>query len=153
MSGPIRRHEAHASEGVAQDYHCAHCGWEGEAGAMGSGVSVRAAQFGDDGEEAAQSARGMAIMEALDHIRLAPCPRCDKRQPGALLKVFAPRLGAVLVIVGLLTAVGVFFAKNARAPWFTPAFAFGGLGIASPRILALLRLARGQGALSFLETD
>jgi hypothetical protein len=150
MSNPLlRRHEAHAQAGVALDYLCSHCGWEGEAAAMGQGTSVRTAPLGDDGEEAALSAQGMAISEAKDHIGLAPCPACKKRQPGAWIRVLTPRLAVLLIAVGAGFAAGAFFADKADSPGFILLFGAIALGLSATRALAVLRLIRGQGSLSF----
>lgn len=116
---------------------------------MGQGSSVRTAQLGDDGEEAALSARGMAISEAKDHIGLAPCPACEKRQPRAWVRVLTPRLGVLLVIVGAGIIGGAFFANKADSPWFILLFGGIALGLSATRALAVLRLIRGQGSLSF----
>lgn len=79
-------HNARASAETRGEYACAHCGCRAVARAYGesAGASVSPLWMREDraAEEAVAEAKTFAKSDADENIRIAPCPRCGKRQPG-----------------------------------------------------------------------
>jgi hypothetical protein len=131
-------HNAQASAQTRGEYACAHCGCRAVAQAYGESQGVGFSPLWMREERAAQDAleeaKTFARSDADENIRIAPCPRCGKRQSGIALRYwglwgFATALpilalpiagcflwlgqgvvGVLLTIVFVVAAIGVFSA-------------------------------------------
>lgn len=83
-------HSARASAETRCEYRCAHCGCVARARAYGesegTGVSPLWTREASAAQEALDEAKAFAKSDADENIRIAPCPRCGKRQPRIALR-------------------------------------------------------------------
>jgi hypothetical protein len=136
------------------DYRCAFCDFAGNGDVEGSG-SGSAGAIGLPGgglhggmEMAQDAANASAWQLAFAAMDLAPCPRCDKRQPGAVARYAKSQLGGSLKW-GLLTAVLLFLlllSGAVRSGIHVPVLVGLGGGVLVAATLLVIRVRRGLQA-------
>lgn len=153
MFVPSTQHQAVAECGLSLDYDCAHCGWSGEAASTGYGLgTVSGLGFGMAGarEESIDLAEANAVSEARDHIRMAPCPRCGRRQKGTRLRVLLPLVLISAAVAGVtsLALGGLIWASGGG--WLAIFGVLAGLVAPFVWVTRLWRLLMTQQAVVFL---
>lgn len=125
----LKSYEANSFSDHVLPYRCVHCGHATTARAFAFATGVGISPYGLDDQGAAaradRHARANAAAQAALSIRIAPCPRCHRRNRQAILEVY--RSSLLLSLAILVTPILLVAGSGQR--WQAALFVGGALGV------------------------